>query len=224
MGTKSFAHPRELKKLGLVILICVILISSVIIVDMASAGYEHNISEPSFSHDFPKTILFHNISEGITSNMFSLILDFAVNHSGHHHIIPREISLLFWFKADTARTDLSKFIDAVLYYRRNGTFDISHHNYDQMDMTESGWWAPSLLHFVFNDRPDIDFVRFGLELKIILVNFFGDNFVGHELNVQLEMNVTYSRWWYSLPVSESHQTEFYHYNLTQDCLVEIQTL
>ncbi len=224
VGIESISRSLKMKRLLVVTAICVILVSSVAIVDVTSAGYEYDISEASFSHGFPETIFFYNISEGLTSNIFSFITVLPVNHSGHHHIIPRDLSLLFWFKDASDGTDLSTFIDAVLYNRRNGTFSISLHDYDQVDKSESGWWAPSLIRVVFNDRPDADIVEFGLELELILVNLFGDDFNGHELNVQLEMNVTYSRWWYGLSVSPSHQTVQYIFNLPDDGIATIQSL
>ena len=225
MGIESISRSQKTKRLLVVTAICcVILVSSVAIVDVTSAGYEYDISEPSFSHGFPETIYFSNISERYTSNIFSFIAVLPANHSGHHHIIPREISLLFWFRDASDGTDLSTFIDAVLYLRRNGTFSISLLDHGLVDKSDSGWYAPSLIRVIFNDRPDATIVEFGLELKLLLVNIFGDDFNGHELNVQLEMNVTYSRWWYVLSVSPSHQTVQYIFNLPDDGIATILSL
>ncbi len=225
VGIESISRSKKMKRLLVVTTICcVILISSVAIVDVTSAGYEYDISEPSFSHGFPETIFFYNISEGMTPNIFSFIAVLPTNHSGHHHIIPREVSIIFWFRDASDGSDLSSFIDAVLYYRPNSTFSINLHEYNQVDKSDSGWWAPSLFRVIFNDRPDATIVEFGIELKLLLMNIFGDDFNGHEINVKLEMNVTYSRWWYVLSVSPSHQTVQYTFNLPDDGIATIQSL
>jgi hypothetical protein len=224
VGNVSTNRPLTLRRIALILVISFIAISSVIIVDVNLAGYEYEISEPSFSHGFPETIFFYNSSEGVTCNIFSFIVILPANHSGHHCIIPREISLLFWFKDASDGLDLSTFILEATEHSRNSTCSINFHRNYRVDKSEAGWWAPSLVRVAVNDRPDVDFVRFGIEFGLILVNTFGDDFAGHDLNVQLEMNVTYSRWWYGLSVSPSHQIVHCIFNLPDDGITTIQSL
>jgi hypothetical protein len=80
---ESTSNPWISKQFASVISICIILISSLIIVDMVSAGHEYSTTEPTFVHDFPETVAFYNIGEGVTSNTFSFIVDIPVIHSNH---------------------------------------------------------------------------------------------------------------------------------------------
>jgi len=221
---ESASNPWISKQFAIVVSICIILVSSLIIVDIVSAGHEYSTTEPSFVHDFPETVAFYNISEGVTSNTFSFIVEIPVIHSHHHHIAPKEISFLFWFRDATDGSDLSQFINAVFDNLWNSTFDLRIHDYDQVDRNESGWWAPSVLHVVFNSIPYADSLRFGYDLELILINEFGDDFNGHELEVQLEMNVTYSRWWFGLQIAPSQQTVTHIFNLSDDGVVDIVSL
>jgi len=72
------ASPEEsrcsLKKMALVASLSIIVISSFIVADVFIAGYEYDFPEPTFYHTFPDTILFSNISDGVTANIFSFIL------------------------------------------------------------------------------------------------------------------------------------------------------
>ena len=225
VGSESITRSLKLKRYLVVTAICVVLVSSVAIVDVTSAGYEYDIDEPSFSHGFPETIFFYNISEGVTGNIFSFIIELPANHSGHHHIVPRAISLLFWFRDASDGSDLSDFIMEVDdTFPQNSTFNIKSHWINQVDKSEFGWFAPSHLEIEVNERPDVDSVSIGSAIEIILVNSFGDDFDAHELNVQLEMNVTYSRWWYGLLVNPLHQTVEYIFNLPDDGIATVQSL
>lgn len=207
-----------------VVSICVILLSSLVIVDIVSAGYEYEISEPSLSYNFPDTLVFYNTSEGASANIFSFIVELPVKHSGHHHIVPREISLLFWFRDVTNGTNLSQLISDVFENRRNGTFDIAMHDYDRVNRNESGLWAPFQINLIFYDHPNADSLRFGLEVELMLINYIDDFFTGLELDVQLEMNVTYSRWWFGINVAPLHQIVTYNFNLTENGFAEIVKL
>ncbi len=220
-GTRKITRP---KNLILVVILCSVLISSIVLVDIASTGYEYEISNPTIFSAFPETLYFYNISEGVTINRHSFIVFLPVNHSGNTHIIPREVSTIFWFKDANYGSDLSLFVVSVTDNLRNGTFSFNNHDYDQLEKKDSDWWAPSLIHFVFNDGPDVSLVRLGLEVEIILSNINGDAFDNHDFCFQLEINVTYSRWWYNIRLSEGHQMNSYRCNLTQDGLVNIQSL
>ncbi len=224
MGIETVTQSQKLKRYLLVAAICVILVSSVAIVDLTSAGYEYEVDEPSFSHDFPETVFFYNISEGVTSNIFSFIIVLPTNHSGHHHIIPTSLSLVFWFRDATDGSDLSSFIYDVFELSWNSSLSLNTHDYDRIHTSESDWWAPSQLHYVINDQPDVNHVRFGLAFELLFVNSNGEGFDGHELNVRLDMNVTYSRWWYGLSLSKSHQTVEYSFNLPDDGITALESL
>lgn len=207
-----------------VVSICIILVSSLIIVDIVRAGYEYEIPEPSLSHNFPDTVVFYNISEGVSVNIFSFIVELPIKHSGHHHIVPREISLLFWFRDTTNGTNLSPIIYDVFEIRRNATFGIGMHNYDQVNLIESDWWTPSRLRIVFNDHPFIDTLKCGLEFELLLINYIDENYNGLELDVQLEMNVTYSRYWFGQQITPLHQIETHNFKLTENGFTDIEKL
>ena len=224
VGRESINRSKKMKRLLVVMAIFVILVSSATIIDVYSAAFEYEISEPSLSHGFPETLIFYNISEGVTGNLFSIIFELPTYHSGHHHIIPREFSLLFCFKDNATGSDLSPFIMDVWDILRNSTLNYNLHWYDPFEKFKDGWWIPSHLRFVLNERPDVDSVRCGILFELILVNHFGDSFDGHELNVQLRMNVTYSRWWYGFQVNPTHQTIEYAFDLPADGVADIQSL
>jgi len=224
VGKEQVSQILKLKRLSIVVLMCIILLSSLIIVDISVAGYEYEIAQPSFTHDFPDTIFFYNISEGVTSNSFSFIVELPLNHSGHHNIVPSKISLVFRFRNATDGADLSEFINAVFDNLWNSIFSLSMHKYDQINRNESGWWAPSLLTVDFNERLNVDSLIFGYRLELILINTFGEQFNGHELECQLEMNVTYSRWWFGLEINPAHQVVTYNFNLSGVGYTDIQSL
>ncbi|MFW9962371.1 MAG: hypothetical protein ACFFCX_02315 [Candidatus Sifarchaeia archaeon] len=224
VGSEIINNPLKIRRIALFLVISAIVISSVIIVDINLAGHEYRFFEPTFTHSFPESVDFYNISEGVTFNPFSFFVVFPVNHSGHHHIIPREITLLFWFKDNDSSVDLSTFVYAVQDVFRNSTFSFYLHDFDMVNKFEDGWWSPNRLTFTLNENPEVNSVSFGLSLELILVNINGDNFDGHELNVQLEMNVTYSRWWFGLPANRVHQTIRYAFDLPDDGVVDIRCL
>ncbi|KXH70076.1 MAG: hypothetical protein AM326_04675 [Candidatus Thorarchaeota archaeon SMTZ-45] len=224
VGSEKINSSLTLRREVLVLVISAIVISSVIIVDISLAGHEYKVSEPTFTHRFPETIYFYNISEGVNFNEFSFIVELPVNHSGDHHLIPREISLLFWFRDNDSGVDLSTFIYAIQDGPRNSTFSFYLHDFDMVNKYENGWWSPTLLTFILNENPDVDSVSFGLYLELLLANINGDDFDGHELNAQLEMNVTYSRWWFGLPVNRVHQTISFVFNLPDDGVADVQSL
>ena len=225
MGSESIDRSLKMKRYLVVTALCVILVSSIAIVDFTSAGYEYDIDEPLFSHGFPETIFFYNISEGVTSNIFSFIVELPANHSGHHHIIPREISLLFWFRDVTDGSDLSSFIyDVIESFPQNSTFNIIRHWADSVDIHEGDWWTPSLISITVDGGPGAESVTIGSAFELILANTLGDPFDAHELNVRLEMNVTYSRWWYGLSMNPSHQTVEYVFDLPDDGIAVVQSL
>ena len=171
VGIESVTRSLTLKRYLTVAAICVILVSSVAIVDLTSAGYEYEMDEPSFSHSFPDTIFFYNISEGVTGNIFSFIIVLPTNHSGHHHIIPREISLLFWFRDATDGSDLSSFIyDLSDTFPQNSSSNLISHWRDLVDLHEDDWWAPSRISFTVDEGPVAEAIIIGSAFELILVN------------------------------------------------------
>ncbi len=217
-------NPRTMRRVALVLVISAIIVTSIAITDMTLAGIEYDVPEPVLSHDFPETIYFYNISEGVTSNIFSIIFEFPTNHTGHHHIIPREFTVMFCFRDNATGADLSQLIYDVSDGLRNGTFSYNLHDYNRHWIFVDSWWMPSQIRFVLNDRPDVDLVRCGIFFELLLINSFGDPFDGHEIDVQLRMNVTYSRWWYGIQVSPFHQTIDYVFDLPDDGVADIQSL
>ena len=191
---------------------------------MILAGIEYDVPEPLLSHDFPETIYFYNISGGVTSNRFSIIFDLPTNHSGHHHIIPRELSVMFCFRDNASGADLSQLIWDVDDGIRNGTFSYANHDYDRYWRYVDSWWIPSHIWFVLDEKPEVNLVRCGIFFDLMLVNSFGNSFEGHDINVQLRMNVTYSRWWHGIQVNPHHQIISYIFDLTDDGVAVIQGL
>jgi hypothetical protein len=224
VGSDIPLNPHTLKRVVLVLIVSTIIVTSLVITDVTVAGFEHDVSEPELNHDFPETIYFYNISEGVTGEYFGIIFDIPVNHSGHHHIIPRELSLLFCFRDNVTGADLSSFIWGVDDSIRNGTFSYNLHDYDRFEKYVDGWWMPTHLRFVLNDRPDVFLVKCGILFELIVVNHFGDFFDGHQLDIQLRMNVTYSRWWNTIQVSQAHQTIEYVFDFTDNGVVDVQSL
>ncbi|TFH04133.1 MAG: hypothetical protein E4H14_15390 [Candidatus Thorarchaeota archaeon] len=224
LGSAIPINQRTLRRVALVLIISAIIITSIVITDVSLAGIEYDVPAPVLSHDFPEIIYFYNISDGVTSNIFSIIFEFPTNHSGHHHIIPREFSLMFCFRDNATGADLSPFIMDVMDGLRNGTFSYNNHYYDRYAKYEDGWWIPSYILFVLNEKPDVDIVRCGIMFELMLVNSFGDPFDAHELNIELRMNVTYSRWWYESQISPAHQKIEYVFNLPDDGVADIQSL
>jgi hypothetical protein len=225
VGIESVSRSQEMKRLLVVTAIFVILVSSVVIVDVTSAGYEYDMPEPSLSHGFPESIFFYNISEGVTSNIFSIIVELPANLSSHHHIVPRDISLLFWFRDASDGSDLSSFIyDLSDTLPMNSSSNIIRHWRDLVGLREDDWWAPSLISFTVDEGPTAEAITIGSAFDLVLVNAFGDSLDTHELNVRLEMNVTYSWWWYGLSVSKTHQTVEYDFNFPDDGIADIVSL
>jgi hypothetical protein len=214
----------KLRRIALVVVISAIIVTSVAFTDVALAGNEYDVQEPMLNHDFPEIIYFYNISEGVTSNRFSMILDFPVNHTGHHHIIPREFTMMFCFRDNVTGADLSQLIWDVDDGLRNGTFSYNLHDYDRHWRFADDWWIPSSIRFVLNERPDVNLVSCGIFFELLLVNSLADPFDGHEIDVQLRMNVTYSRWWYGFQVNPTHQTIEFVFDLPDDGVADIQSL
>ncbi|MFX1578530.1 MAG: hypothetical protein ACFFBJ_02700 [Promethearchaeota archaeon] len=215
----------NIKRLLIVAAVCAILVTSVIVVDIVSADHEYELAEPDFTDNFPETLYFYNISEGVTSTIFSFIVDIPVNHSGLTHIVPRELSLIFWFRDITDGSDLSPFIyDVWDTYPLNATFSLSLHDYDRIHIYKDGWWAPSQVTIIINEGLGANIVSFGCAFELALVNTPGDPFDGHEVDVQLAMNVTYSRWWGGLKVNPSQQIVEYDFPLPDDGVAVIQSL
>jgi hypothetical protein len=215
-----------LKRVSLVAVFCFILVSAVIMVDVVSGEHEFQISQPSFSHDFPDTVYFYNTSGGVTFNTFSIIFNIPANHSGQHHIMPREVSLIFWFRDNNISVDnLSSFVNYVRYiWLMNSTFSFyDRWNYN-ISASKDGWWAPCRILFVVNEEPYVNSVDLGCAFELILINSCGHSFDGHELSVRMAMNVTYSRWWYSLRIAQSHQVASYVFNLPESGTVLIESL
>jgi hypothetical protein len=75
-GIKRISHPLTLRRIALVAVVSSIIVSSAIIVDVSLAGYDYEPDEPSVSHDFPETIYFYNISEGVTAKRSVSLLSF----------------------------------------------------------------------------------------------------------------------------------------------------
>ncbi len=109
-------------------------------------------------------------------------------------------------------------------FPRNSSSNIIRHWRDLVDLHKDDWWAPSLISFEVDEGPTAETITIGSAFELILVNFFGDSFDTHEVNVRLEMNVTYSRWWYGLSLSNSHQTVEYEFILPDDGIADIQSL
>ena len=107
---------------------------------------------------------------------------------------------------------------------RNGTFSYANHDYDRYWRYVDNWWIPSHIWFALDERPDVNLVRCGLSFNLMLLNIFGNSFDGHDINVQLRMNVTYSRWWHGIQVNSLHQTIGYVFDLTDDGVAVIQGL
>jgi hypothetical protein len=186
----------RIKRLLIVAAVCAILVTSVIVVDIVSADHEYELAEPDFTDNFPETLYFYNISEGVTSTIFSFIVEIPAIHSGLTHIVPRELSLIFWFRDATDGSDLSGFIyDVSDMWPYNATFDIIYHWVDHINLHVDDWWTPSQVTIKINEGPSAENVSFGSAFELVLVNTPGDPFDGHELDVRLEMNVTCSRWW-----------------------------
>lgn len=210
------------RKVLFVSLVVGIVISGFIVVDIVTAGYEYTVTEASFAHNIPETVYCHSDRGGVTYNPFSLSLEIPANHSVHHHITPREISLLFWFK-DDSDANLSAFIVDVLEVSLNSTCSIFNKNYDRVNRVEDGWWAPSRHWFAFNERTDMDHLGFGCSFELPLVNCYSNDFDGHELNVRLDLSVTYSRWWFNQRISQFHQTIKYSFSLPDDGTVLVRS-
>ena len=180
VGSENIDRSLKLKKYLVVTAVCAILVSSLVIVDITSAGHEYILSEPSFTHDFPETVFFYNISEGATSTIFSFIVDIPANHSGQHHIIPREISLLFWFRDASDGSDVSSFFwDVLDRHPQNGTFNIVRIWADSVNIHEDGWWTRTHITYEYNEDPGVEYVSFGSANELILVNTFCDPFDRH---------------------------------------------
>ena len=225
MGSSSSLGIAENRNVIVVLFVSVVLISSVIAVDIGLGGHEYQMAKPTLDSAIPNTLYFYNISEGVTGNTHSIIIDLPTNHSGSSHIIPREVSIIFWFKDLTDGSSLFPFVNAVWDTITNCTLSLRLHDYDDIQQeNESGWYAPSSLTFAFNDIPNVDIVRLGVGLEIVFANYYGNGFDGHVLSCQIAMNVTYSRLWNSFCVSESHQINSYHFNATQDGLIMIESL
>jgi hypothetical protein len=207
-----------------VLVVSSVIVTSVLIADVVLAGIEYDVPEPMLSHDFPETIYFYNISEGVTSNRFSIIFDLSTNHSGHHHIVPREFSVMFCFRDNDSGVDLFQLIWDVDDGLRNGTFSYANHDYDRYWRYVDSWWIPSHIWFALNERPEVNLVRCGILFDLMLINSFGNHFDGHDINVQLRINVTYSRWWHGIQVSSFHQIISYVFDLTDDGVAVIQGL
>jgi hypothetical protein len=210
------------KRPFMVITVCIIVIVSVSIVDISLNGYEHDIAAPTFTHDFPETVEFENISEGVCPNWFSFIVDLQTNHTGLTSIVPRRIDLVFWFRDATDGSDLSQFVYGVFDQYSNSSISISMEKYDTANLTDGDWYAPSHLTVIFNDNWGMSILRYGVGLELLFINEFGDPFTNHTLNVRLNMTVTYSRWWGPLRISSAGQTETYSYNLPDDGTTEIR--
>ena len=215
----------NIKRLLFVAAVCAILVTSVIVVDIVSADHEYELAEPDFMDNFPETLYFYNISEGVTYTIFSFIVDIPANHSGLTHIVPREISLIFWFRDITDGSDMSPFIFGVHEkHPYNATFNLLIHDFDLINIHENGWWAPSQVTIGINEGPGTDTVSFGCAFELILVNTPGDFFNGHEVDIQLAMNITYSRWWGGLRVNPSQQIVEYDFPLPDNGVATIQSL
>lgn len=215
---------RYLRRMLLVAIVSGIAISGIIIADISHAAYQWDLQEPTLEHGFPETVYFYNIGEGVTANRFSLILTLPANRSGHHVIVPREVTLLFKFRDASHGNDLSQFIFEVERNLWNSTLGISLLDYDWISLNESGWYAPSLLRIVLHDIPRVFAVGIGLLLSLVVVNELGVGLDGHELQTQLMMNVTYARWWNGLRVAPSHQTVSYTFDLPNDGISSLESI
>ncbi|MFW9805764.1 MAG: hypothetical protein ACFFFK_03465 [Candidatus Thorarchaeota archaeon] len=224
-GNEHVNQSKIIKRLVIVALVCAILVTSVIVVDISSADHEYDLEEPSFTDNFPNTLYFYNISEGVTGTIFSFIVNIPVYHSGLHHMVPREISLIYWFRDATDGSDLSGFIyDVSDTWLSNATFDIIYHWADHINLHVDDWWTPSRITFRINEGPGAENVSLGSAFELALINTPGDLFNGHEINVHLAMNVTYSRWWSGLRVNPTQQTVEYDFSLPDSGNVTIQSL
>ena len=120
---------------------------------------------------------------------------------------------MFCFRDNASGADLSQLILDVDDGLRNGTFSYANHDYDRFWRFVDSWWIPSHYWFALDEKPEVNLVSCGIFFDLMLVNSFGNLFDGHEINVQLRMNVTYSRWWHGIQVSSLHQIISYVFDL-----------
>jgi hypothetical protein len=169
-----------LKRVSLVAVLSIILVSAVIVADVTSGEHEFQIAQPSFSHDFPDTVYFYNISDGVTFNEFSINFNIPANHSGQHHIIPREVSLIFWFRDNNISVDdLSSFVYSVREtWPMSSTFSFNDKWNYNISASKDGWWAPRRILFIFNEDPYVDSLDLRCGFELILINSCGSSFAG----------------------------------------------
>jgi len=210
-------------KVILVIIVASMVVSGVIAVDVVSAGHQYELAEPVFLHDFPDALYYYNISEAMTQNDFSMRIIIPLNHFGHHHLIPEAISLRLWFMDVDNEENLSQFIIDFVADLSNSSIALLYERH-YGSLSNGQWWSPSLLYVEFNDVPDVNEVRYGVRSGIHLANINGGKFNGDGLFVRVDMNITYSRWWFNLPVTQSHQTATYSYDLTAGAPIHIYSL
>ncbi len=224
MGSIVGNIPRKYRNLLLVLVISSVLVSSIVIVDISAGEHEYEMPDPIVHLEFPEILYFYNISEGVSVNTFSCIFEFPSNISGSQQIIAREVSLIFWFKDITDGSSVSTFIYNIHDNLRNCSVSLNNHIFSEVNSEKDGWWASSELRFVFNEEPSADSITLGVAFEIFLINQNGPTFDNHEVKAQMDMNVTYSRWWQGIRINDSHQTNSYLYKLTPNGIVTIESL
>ena len=217
---------RELARNAKVILVIIVgamVVSGVIAVDVVSAAHQYDLAEPVFIHSFPDALCYYNISEAMTQNDFSMRILIPSNHFGQHHLVPRAISLRLWFMDADSEENLSQFIINFHDDLSNSTLALKYERH-YGSLSNGQWWSPSLLYVEFSDVPDVNEVQYGVRSGIYLANINGGKFNGDGLFVRADMNITYSRWWFSLPVTESHQIATFSYDLSAGSPIHIYSL
>jgi hypothetical protein len=207
------------------VVLTIVIISVVVSgIDVLAAGHDYQLAEPLFVSSFPNALYYYNIGEAVTENRFSMIITIPSNHFGRNHIVPKAISLRFWFMDADTKENLGDFIIDTQSELSNCTLSLVYEWPHYVGMHKGDWWSPCFLYVEFNDRPDINQVQYGVLWGVVLSNMYGPLFNGTRLFARLDMNITYSRWWFGLSVTGSQQTATYSYDLSSVAPIHIYSL